>query len=176
MWGQAVAACTNLDQSLAMSCGDWIDVGMLSINVVVLLVLAVTLCFAALSYCRQARSSDYSSYLDLLTRFSTAWRRFRDISEESEEKSYEFCELLSLMEISCLLWRCGTIKGAFKGMLRSKLKEYISKISANEYALRHLRENKSGPETFKEIQLFAKRHGIEFPDGTFGPRPSADLP
>lgn len=174
MWEQAVAACTNSDYSLAMSCGDLINVGLLVVNAVVLAVLAGTLCLANRSYRCQARSLDYSSYLDLMTRFSTAWRRFRDAS--GENKSYEFCELLSLIEISCLIWRCGTIGGDFKIMLRSKLKEYISKISANEYALGHLRENQSGPETFEEIRLFAKQHGIDFSDGTFDPKAPTNLP
>ena len=158
MSNQGVDSYLGLDQCCAgMLIGDWVDIGIFG-------VLALTLCYTALSYRRQAWSLDYSSYLGLMTSFSDAWRRFRAFDkEDKEEKSYELFELLGLIEDSCLLWRCGVFKGAPKKMLHANLKEYVGEISRNEYVRHHIHEGVSGPETFIEIERFAKKHGIKFP-------------
>lgn len=127
--------------------------------------LILSLWYTARSYRRQAWSMDYSSYLDLMARFSKAWRRFRDVKKtKKKKKSYEFHEVLNLIEVSCFLWRCGTIKGAPKRMLKGKLKGYIGSFSEKEYALSHLRQAvSSDPEVFSEIRYFAQKHGIDLP-------------
>lgn len=106
-----------------------------------------------------------------MTRFSGAWRRFWNIEKKEEktendekEKRYEFYELLNLIEVSCLLWRCGTIKGNPKKMLEDKLKEYLAGIFKNNYGRNAFCEAISGPNTFTEIKYFAKECGVKIPE------------
>ena len=141
-----------------MQKGELINFGMLA-------VLTLSLGYTARSYRRQAWSLDYSSYLHLMARFSKIWRRFRDVDvTDKENKSYEFHEVLNQIEVSCLLWRCGTIKRAPKKMLKEKLKGYIGKFPEQEYTLSHLRQAiSSNPEVFTEIRRFARKNDINLP-------------
>ena len=145
------------DQFLAgMSGGDWINSG-------ILLAAAITLFFTACAFRLQARAMDFSSYLDLMTRFSDAWRRFRD-AKEGSERDYEFRELLNLIEASCHLWRRSVFGRASNEMMKDYLKENISAIADDDYGKRHLREAVSGSGTFSEIKLFSRKHGLCWPD------------
>lgn len=133
------------------------------ISILILLAMIGALIYTARSYRIRAWSEDYSSYLDIMTRFSVAWRRFRDAEEQ--ERPYELSELFSLIEVGCLLCRCGTIKGAPKEFLEDDLSGYIRKTCENDYARNHLIKVITEERTLIQMELFAKEHGIEnFPE------------
>ncbi|MCY3853395.1 MAG: hypothetical protein OXG03_07500 [Gammaproteobacteria bacterium] len=138
-----------------MTIGNWINVGMLA-------VLIGTLVVAIRTFQLHTRSIDYSTYYDLVARFSRAWRHFLD-AEESR-KYYEFCELLNLIEGACHLHRYKIVGNASKEMLENYLEENIRAIVNYENFVQNLHRMKSGPETFCEMKHFAKRHDIDFPE------------
>lgn len=106
---------------------------------------------------------DFSSYLDLMSRFSDAWRRFKD-AEDDGRRDYEFRELLNLIEASCHLWRRGVLGRASKEMMKEYLKENIAAIAQHDYGKAHLRDAVSGAGTFSEIKAFAGKYDIALPE------------
>lgn len=146
--------CQFLSGLSEMSVGDWI-------NTLMLLVAMITLIFTSRSLRLQARATDGSSYLELMARFSDAWRRFRDADEH---KDYEFRELLNLIEASCHLCRYGVLGRASKEMMEESLKENIKGIVENSYSRPHLKQAVSGPKTFSEMRRFSKKHNIPWPE------------
>jgi len=149
---------------------NWINVGILLANIGVFAVLAWTLWYTnrtyrytARSYDRQAWSLDYSSYLDLMTRFSQAWRRYQD-AHHDHKRFFECCELLGLLEVGCLLWRCGTIEGDPKKILEENLKDDIENIANDRYVQQNMCKIVSRPQTLIEMERFAQKHSINFPE------------
>ena len=137
-----------------VSSGDWISSG-------ILLTAAITLLFSARAFRLQARAMDFSSYLDLMTRYSDAWRRFGS-AKTSGERDYEFRELLNLFEAGCHLWRHGILGRASEEMLEEYLRENIAAIIENDYGKSHLSRAISGPKTFSEMKLFAQANNLHW--------------
>ena len=144
-----------------MSIGERINSGLLIVAMLTLSLTVIALLLTSNANRLQARSKDYSNYLDLMTRFSKAWRQFR-VAKKSD-KEYEFRELLNLIEASCHLLRHGALGPASKEMLKDYLSETISSIIVNENYKHHLQEAISGERTFCEMKRFALRHDIQFP-------------
>ena len=151
--------CTQFLSNMPIS--ERINSGLLFAAILTLLLTVIALLLTSYSNRLQARSRDYSNYLDLMTRFSKAWRQFR--VAEKHDKEYEFRELLNLIEASCHLLRHSALGPASKEMLKDYLSETISSITINENYKHHLQEANSGERTFCEMKRFALRYNIQFP-------------
>ena len=148
-----------------MSVSERINSGLLLAAILTLLLTVIALLLTSYANRLQARSKDYSNYLDIMTRFSKAWRLFR--VAEMCDKGYEFRELLNLIEASCHLLRHSALGPASKEMLKDYLSELIGSITENENYKHHLQEAISGERTFCEMKRFALRHDIQFPQAIY---------
>lgn len=156
--------CGELKAVSGLACSDAIDVGLL-------LVAVLALWWNARSAGRQAKAADFSSYLQLTARFSTAWRRYLDASvcaektpndiDKAHRRRFEFTEVLNLLEGACHLYTTGNLQGATRAMICDYLKETIPLVHNNEYGISIIRASYSGPDTFLYIRKFARKHNIE---------------
>lgn len=142
-----------LDAFLAgMTPSDWVNTGLLAVGV-------ATLIWTARSLSLQSRAHDFSGYLLLTERFSTAWRRFKDARED--ERAYEFHEVLNLIEGACQLHNRGALHGTTRDMIGAYLKEVIDAIYKDEFAKGIMETSLSGPDTYFGIRRFARKQGID---------------
>ncbi len=139
--------------SIDMKIEDWI-------SAIATLIAALALIFTALGVRQQAKAADFANYMDLKERFANAWRMFRD-SEGDDRKTFEFIELMNLIEASCHLYNKGAIRGASEEMLGDYLTEILPMFFGNEQAKDLITKHFSGPDTFFHIRRFARSHGIE---------------
>ena len=142
-WGRFLAG---------MSIGDWITSALL-------LVAVATLVATALSQRRQAQALDVGTYLQLMDRYTNAWRRFR-VEPNGQQKDFEFVEVLNLMEGTCHLYNVGAIRGATRGMIRDYLRETLPVVFGEEYE-KTVATSFSGPDTYFQIRRFARTNNIE---------------
>ncbi|TIQ35487.1 MAG: hypothetical protein E5X48_14060 [Mesorhizobium sp.] len=151
---EAVAKDSWLGWFLAgMTPGDWV-------NACLLLVGILTLLWTARSLRLQSKAQDFASFLSLSDRFSTAWRRFRQTSDD-DWKRYEFAEILNLIESACHFYNKGALHGVTRDVYGLYLKEVIRDIHKNDFAVTTMKEALSGPDTFFHIRRFARMHDIE---------------
>lgn len=136
---------------MALTTGDWINIGLLGAAV-------WALWYSALSVRVQARAADFTSYLDMQSRYAEAWRRYRDAQEE--HKDFEFIEVLNLIEAGCHLHNKKVVYGATREMLESYLKEIISGILKNDPAKKRMLDAVSENKTFEQVVVFGERHNI----------------
>lgn len=118
------------------------------------------LCYSAFSARVQARAADFTSYLDMQSRYAEAWRRYRD-AVDSGHKDFEFIEVLNLIEAGCHLYNNNVVYGATRAMLESYLKEIISGIVKNTAARERMKKAVSDHETFRQIVVFSEKKNID---------------
>ena len=110
---------------------------------------------------RQAHAVDVNNHFQIQEKISHAWRKYRD--ESKEKKDFEFVELLNLLETLSRLYNSCIIHDSTREMVRENLSEVIPHILDNEYAVFHLKNTRSGPETYSEIERFARSNNIDWP-------------
>ena len=125
-----------------------------------LLVGCIALGWNGWAHLQQARAADFSSYLGLMDRYSQAWRGLKEASED--DKDFEFRELLNLIEATCHLYNRKRLGSATRTQIAAYLKEILGGIQKSDYAMKHIVDAISGPETFKEIASFVKKNEITF--------------
>ena len=110
---------------------------------------------------RQVHAVDVNNHFQIQEKISHAWRKYRD--ESKEKKDFEFVELLNLLETLSRLYNGCIIHDSTREMVRENLSEVIPYILTNKYAVSHLKNTRSGPETYSEIERFARSNNIDWP-------------
>ena len=128
------------------------------INSLILLSAVAAILIDAFSTRRNSRATDFSSYLQIQASFSEAWRRFLDAPED--RKSFEFFELLNIVEMACHLYNRRVISGATRSMLRIYLAELIRSINNDDFGRAKLAEAFGDVGSLTETRVFARKHDI----------------
>jgi hypothetical protein len=106
---------------------------------------------------QDAKASDFTSCLDVVTRLADAQRRVRDARDNEDVRQFELRELLNLMEALALLENGNRITPSTRKFTGHFLEEAWAYIRS-EPSLRPLLENSiTGDETFLELSKFAER-------------------
>ena len=106
-----------------------------------------------------ARSSDFDSCLDVVTKLADAQRRVRDTGNDPD-REFEFRELLNLMEALALLENDDRIASSTRKVTKHFLLETYTYLQSQPHLVTFLQASITGNETFAELHKFAQRHSM----------------
>jgi len=109
----------------------------------------------------QGRSADFANCIEVAGQLRDAMRRVRDEREKEDNEArytFEFVELLNLLEALALLYNDSKIADSTKKFTSKFLGEVLGWISIDDGMATLMRKSKTGDETYLELKKFEKRH------------------
>jgi hypothetical protein len=120
------------------------------------LALVVSLIVALYTVWRSDKTASAGMLITLHDGLQRGWGRFLYAAED--RKSYEFADLINLMEISCAMYLDRSLTGKPRKLMRDYLIECLKLLAGNSDARARFQILASTPTTFSEIREFERRH------------------
>jgi hypothetical protein len=108
----------------------------------------------------QGRSADFANCIEVAGQLRDAMRRVRDEREKEDNEArytFEFVELLNLMEALALLYNDSKIADSTKKFTGKFLDEVLGWIGIDDGMATLMHKSKTGAETYLELKKFEKR-------------------
>ena len=135
-----------------MDLKDWIFTGILSVNI-----LALLLTWRSIH--RQWNVTDIRLYFQITEKLTDTWRQYKDSEEKA--RNFELVEVLNLLESLSRLYSKRRFHGITQDMVKEYLQETVPEIVRDNHVRKALRANRSGSDTYGYIRRFARSNNIE---------------
>lgn len=114
---------------------------------------------------RGNRNTSVSTLATLNVAFRDAWDRF---IHDEQRKAFHFGELMNLFEIGCAICKEKSLIGVSRSLIEEYMKEALSLLTKNPYAVEKVPGLLTGKDTFSHIKAFMeeqrRKHGLGIPD------------
>lgn len=107
---------------------------------------------------RGNKNASAATVVTLYDGLRQAWQRFESAPSDGNQRYYELAELMNFIEIACGIHFEGSLVGVSSDLMKEYLKNSLSLIRDDEYALRQIAEMLHSPKTFEHIRKFIGTH------------------
>ena len=113
----------------------------------------LALVVAVLAIYKGNRNASVATLVTLYEASRQGFKRFLSAKTE-DDKRYELCELINLLEIAAAILNERSFVGVSKGIQRDYLNEVLELLIDDEYARETIDKMLSAPSTFAHIRTF----------------------
>ena len=106
-----------------------------------------------------SQTADFANCLAVVSALADAQRRVFDADHDQRRRDFEFHELLNLMEALARLHNDNKLTDSTRKLIEDFLDEAWAHLNVEPATRSLIAESITGPETYKELVTFSKRHG-----------------